>query len=94
MRRVLMNYPIQGTAADLMKKGMVDVQEKILSKYPEVSLLLTIHDDLVFEIPDSDKLKEIINEIQAVLCEVYPLSVPLVVDVKVGKRWGDLQKIE
>ena len=94
MHRVLMNYPIQGTAADLMKKGMVDVQEKILSKYPEVSLLLTIHDDLVFEIPENDNLKEIINEIKAVLCDVYPLSVPLEVDVKTGKRWGDLKGFE
>src|SRR5947207_282975 len=92
MRRVLMNYPIQGSAADLMRKGMVDVQEKILTKYPEVSLLLTIHDDLLFQILDNDKRDEIINAIQTVLCSVYPLSVPLVVDVKMGKRWGDLQK--
>ncbi|HSW97236.1 MAG TPA: DNA polymerase [Candidatus Saccharimonadales bacterium] len=92
-RRVLMNYPIQGTAAELMKKGMVDVQKKILTKYPEVSLLLTIHDDLVFEIPDTEenKLREIITAIQTVLCSVYPLSVPLVVDVKIGKQWGNLQ---
>lgn len=62
-----MNYPIQGTATDLMKKGMVDVHEKVLTKYPEVSLLLTIHDDLVFEIPDNDKRDNIINEIQLVL---------------------------
>ena len=94
MRRVLMNYPIQGTAADLMKKGMVDVQEKVLKKYKEVSLLLTIHDDLVFEIPDNDKLEEIINEIQTILCSVYPLSVPLLVNVKIGKQWGSLEKFE
>ena len=94
MRRVLMNYPIQGTAADLMKKSMVEVQEKILSKYPEVSLLLTIHDDLVFEIPDSKKRIEIIKAIQTVLCNVYPLSVSLAVDVKIGVRWGDLQKFK
>lgn len=94
MRRVLMNYPIQGSAADLMKKGMVDIQNKILTKYPDVYLLLTIHDDLVFEIPDTDKnkLTNVINEIQTILCSVYPLSVPLEVEIKTGKRWGDLQK--
>jgi DNA polymerase-1 len=90
MKRVLMNYPIQGTAADLMKKGMIDVQKKILANYPDVSLLLTIHDDLVFEISEDDNLEKIIKEIQQVLCSVYPLSVPLVVDVKMGKQWGAL----
>lgn len=95
MRRVLMNYPIQGSAADLMKKGMVDVQKQVLSKHSEVSLLLTIHDDLVFEIPDRDVAKrdEIINEIRHVLTSVYPLSVPLEVEVKIGKRWGEMEKL-
>ncbi len=92
LRRALMNYPIQGSAADLMKKAMVDVHTKILAKYPAISLLLTIHDDLVFELPEKDMTDEIIIEIQAVLCSVYPLSVPLAVDIKIGKRWGDLQK--
>ncbi len=93
LRRVLMNYPIQGSAADLMKKGMVDVQEKVLSKYPDVSLLLQIHDDLVFEIPESlCQNTDIIAKIQKTLCSVYPLAVPLEVEVKIGKEWGNLQK--
>ncbi len=87
MRRVLMNYPSQGIAADLMRKGMVDIHEKILKQFPDVSLLLTIHDDLVFEVPDVDKVKLTeIKAIQTVLCSVYPLSVPLAVDVKTGKN--------
>jgi len=93
LRRVLMNYPIQGTAADLMKKGMVDVQEKILNIYPEVSLLLQIHDDLVFEITENDKSKEVIHAIKHVLCSVYPLAVPVMVDIKMGKHWGDMHAI-
>lgn len=92
MKRVLMNYPIQGTAAELMKKAMVDVQKEILTKYPDVYLLLSIHDDLVFEIPDTKKQNSIIAEIQTVLCSVYPLTVPLAVDIKRGTRWGDLKK--
>lgn len=90
MRRVLMNYPIQGSAADLMKKAMVDVDKKVLSKHKDVSLLLQIHDDLVFEIPDSDseKMKKITEEIKEILCSVYPLAVPLEVEVKHSKRWG------
>lgn len=93
-RRVLMNYPIQGTAADLVKKAMVDVHTNVLKKHPEISLLLQIHDELVIEMPEKDtrKSNEIIKKIQSVLSIVYPLSVPMVVDVKVGKRWGELKR--
>ena len=93
MQRVLMNYPIQGTAADLMKKAMVDVNEKVLKYFPEVSLLLQIHDDLVFEIPDKDteRQKEIVSKIRNTLCSVWDLSVPIVVDIKIGQQWGDLE---
>ncbi|MGI8420383.1 MAG: DNA polymerase [Candidatus Levyibacteriota bacterium] len=96
MRRILMNYPIQGTAADLMRRSMVDIDQKILTQFLDISLLLTIHDDLVFEIPDTDKEKlyEIITAIKDVLCSVYPLSVPLEVDVKIGKQWGALEKFK
>ncbi len=96
MRRVLMNYPIQGSAADLMKKAMVEVQEKVLNNHPEIYLLLQIHDDLVFEIPDKDeaKLNQLIEEIKKSLCLVYPLAVPLVVDVKIGKKWGELESVK
>jgi DNA polymerase-1 len=92
MRRVLMNYPIQGTAAEFMKKAMVDVDREILTKYKDVALLLTIHDDLVFEIPDGKLDSEIIPEIREVMTSVYPLAVPVTVDVKVGKEWGSLEK--
>ena len=94
MKRVLMNYPIQGTAADFMKKVMVDVEREILNKHTEIALLLTIHDDLVFEIPDEILYSGIIQEIQKVMSSVYPLAVPTTVDVKVGKEWGNLQTYE
>jgi len=100
-RRVLMNYPIQGTAADLMKKAMIDIDRDILSKEKDVKLLLQIHDDLVFEVPDpstssgqvSAKTKELIGKIKSIMCEVYPLSVPIEVDVKRGKNWGEMEKL-
>jgi len=101
MRRVLMNYPIQGTAADLMKKAMIDLDREVLSKEKDVKLLLQIHDDLVFEIRNpsmssgqvSATTKELIKKIKSIMCGVYPLSVPIEVDVKIGKNWGDMEKI-
>jgi len=93
-RRVLMNYPIQGSAADLMKKAMVDVDLQILSKEKDVKLLLQIHDDLVFEVSNDPKIYEVlIEKIRKVMCEVYPLSVPIEVDVKIGENWGEMEKI-
>ncbi len=87
-RRVLMNYPIQGTAADLMKKAMNEINEKILSKDEEVKLLLQIHDDLVFEVPDSkEKIDQLIPQIKEIMCSLYPLAVPIEVDEKMGKNW-------
>lgn len=94
MRRVLMNFPIQGTAADLMKKAMVDVDREILQKNQDIRLLLQIHDDLVFEVRDDPKVcKSLLEKIKRIMCEVYPLSVPIEVDVKKGKNWGEMEKI-
>jgi DNA polymerase-1 len=91
-RRVLMNYPIQGSAADLMKLAMVQVKKQILDKHPEISLLLQIHDDLVFEVPDDDStIQKFVPLIKDLMCTVYPLAVPVEVDVKIGKRWGELE---
>jgi len=92
MRRVLMNYPIQGSAADLMKKAMVEVDKEVLQKYDDIHLLLQIHDDLVFEIKDDNKaiLAERVEQIKKIMCNVYPLSVPMDVEVKIGKSWGEM----
>lgn len=94
MRRVLLNYPIQGTAADLMKKAMVQVQKDILDKDASVKLLLQIHDDLVFELKnDKKKIDELIIHVREIMCGVYPLVVPIEVDVKIGKTWGEMEKV-
>lgn len=94
MHRVLLNYPIQGTAADLMKKAMVDVYNEVLVKDSSIKLLLQIHDDLVFEIADDkEKIADLIKQVKHIMCNVYPLSVPIEVDVKQGKNWGEMQTL-
>lgn len=94
-KRVLMNYPIQGTAAELMKKAMVEIQKEVLEKEQSCKLLLQIHDDLVFEMNDDKKKRNgLIEKIRNIMCQVYPLSVPIEVDVKVGKNWGEMEKVE
>lgn len=94
-KRVLLNYPIQGSAADLMKKTMVEIDREVLQKDLQVKLLLQIHDDLVFEVSNQDEtgLNTIIKKIKDIMCSVYPLSVPIEVDVKIGSNWGEMEGV-
>lgn len=95
MRRVLINYPIQGTAADLMKKAMIKINTDIVSKDKSTKLLLQIHDDLVFEVDDvKEKTEEIIKKVKEIMCSVYKLVVPVEVDVKIGKSWGEMKEVK
>lgn len=95
MRRVLLNYPIQGSAADLMKKAMIEIHNEVVVKDPDVRLLLQIHDDLVFEIPDDkQKISDTVSKIKPIMCSVYPLSVPIEVDVNIGKNWGEMEELK
>ncbi len=95
MRRVLTNYPIQGSAADLMKKAMVTVHEEVVAKNPDVQLLLQIHDDLVFEVKNDSKLiAKFADQVREIMCHVYPLAVPIEVDMKIGTNWGEMEKGE
>ncbi len=91
MFREAVNFPIQGSAtADIIKLAMIKV-------YPlcndDARLLLQIHDDLLFEIK-SDKVNMVMPGIKEVMESVVKLSVPLVVEVKVGRRWGELKQLK
>lgn len=93
-RRVLLNFPIQGSAADMMKKAMIQIQAEVLDHDNSVKLLLQIHDELVFEIDDNEKeIKEVVSKVKHIMCGVYDLAVPIEVDVKIGDKWGELEKI-
>lgn len=90
MFREAVNFGIQGTAtADIIKLAMIQVHPLCSD---EVRLILQIHDDLLFEIK-SDKVKETAAKIKKVMERVVTLDVPLVVEVKAGKRWGELKNI-
>lgn len=91
-KRVLINYPIQGSAADLMKKAMIVLNESDLGSKENYTLLLQIHDDLVFEVKNDEKfLKEFIPKVTDIMRTVYPLAVPMEVGVKVGTTWGEME---
>ncbi len=93
--RAAINMPVQGLAADILKMAMVKIQEKFSASggkdNKEVRLLLTIHDELLFEIKDS-LVKRVVPEISKIMESAYELEVPIKVDAKVGKNWGELEK--
>jgi DNA polymerase-1 len=81
--RIVMNAPIQGTAADLLKMAMLALREPVT---PGARMLLTVHDELVFEVP-TDEVATAKETVRDAMQDVYPLDVPLVVDVGSGPNW-------
>jgi DNA polymerase-1 len=82
--RIVMNTPIQGTAADLLKLAMLKLS---VPPVPGARMVLTVHDELVFEVPEA-RVEEAIPIIRRSMEGVFPLAVPLVVDVGHGKDWS------
>jgi DNA polymerase I len=84
--RMAINMPIQGTAADIQKIAMIRVAERLASDGFRAQLLLSVHDELVLEVP-SDEVDRLIPILRETMEGALPLDVPLTVDVKVGRDW-------
>lgn len=85
-KRMAINARIQGTAADLLKLAMVQVEQRLRSDLPEARLLLTVHDELVLEAPEA-QCKNLSYLVQEVMEGVASLQVPLEVEAGVGPTW-------
>jgi DNA polymerase I len=85
-RRMAINARIQGTAADLLKKAMLAVDRRLRRDYPEVKLLLTVHDELVFEVP-TEQGEAVAQAVREEMEGVASLQVPLLVEVGWGANW-------
>ncbi len=83
--RYAINAPIQGSAADLIKIAMIHIQTMLEEKQTKTKLLLQVHDELVFDLHNDEQ--ELIVEIQKLMQDALPLSVPLIVDCGVGDNW-------
>ncbi|HEX9295203.1 MAG TPA: DNA polymerase I [Polyangiaceae bacterium] len=84
--RVAQNTPIQGTAADLLKLAMIRLAKPVV---PGARMVLTVHDELVFEVPE-DSVTEAMARVKHAMETVHELDVPLEVDVGSGVNWGDV----
>ncbi len=86
--RLAINTPLQGTAADLIKMAMIAIDNDLRSQHLEGFLILQIHDELIFEIPDGEieTFKKIVKHRMETAAK---LKAPLVVDIAIGKNWGE-----
>ncbi len=85
--RETVNLPIQGTAADILKRAMIDVHDA-LGAHPGTRMILTVHDELVFEAPEADA-EAVAALVRRRMEAAARLDVPLTVDVGIGKNWKD-----
>jgi DNA polymerase-1 len=85
--RTAINTPIQGTAADLIKLAMIEMARALRSQGLQTKMLLSVHDEIVFEVPQ-DELKTITSVVPQVMEGVWELKVPLKVNVSWGRDWS------
>ena len=87
--RMTMNFPIQGSAADILKKAMIDVHRVLPSVAGgKARMILTVHDELLFEAP-KESADETAAMVTAVMEKAVPLNVPLTADVGIGENWKE-----
>lgn len=92
--REIMNFPLQGSAADIIKLAMIKAQDLIAAEYSDFAkMVLQIHDELVFEVSLNDKqrTKEFIEMMHQLMSSVVTLNVPVQVSYQQGKDWGELK---
>ncbi|MBT8068545.1 MAG: DNA polymerase I [Gammaproteobacteria bacterium] len=86
--RSAINAPMQGSAADIIKRAMVTVHEWLKAEQPGASMIMQVHDELVFEV-DDDKIESVRDRVVELMAGAAELSVPLVVEAGVGANWDE-----
>ena len=90
--REAINAPIQGTAADIMKLAMLNIQPALHKKNLNGRMILQVHDELVLECPRSE-LEQTAHVVQQVMETAYPISIPLTTEARWGMNWDELKPI-
>lgn len=90
--RAAVNFPIQSLEADIIKVAMINIHKELKDKGDEIRLLLQVHDELVFEVKD-DKVEHYAKFLKPIMEDAIKLSIPVVVEAKVGNNWGDMEDL-
>jgi DNA polymerase I len=86
--RLAINTPLQGTAADIIKKAMITIEHKIEKESLEGFMILQVHDELIFEIPENE-IPQVEKTVKEGMEQSTLLKVPLTVDISIGKNWAE-----
>ena len=86
--RMAVNMPVQGTAADLLKLAMIRIDEALIDRKFKTAMLLTVHDELVFEVPEAE-IEAVRILVREIMESVWDLKVPLKVNVAEGDNWAE-----
>lgn len=90
-RRVAINTVAQGTAAEIMKKGMIQLENALRQNNLKARMILQIHDELLLEVPLHEK-EAVEGLVRSSLESIVSWSIPLVVTTRFGANWGDVTK--
>lgn len=90
--RAAINTPLQGSAADIMKKAMIELHSELRTNKFKTKMVLQVHDELLFEVPRSE-VKKIVELIREKMENIVKLAVPLKVDLRKGSNWLELEAI-
>jgi DNA polymerase-1 len=90
--RMAVNMPIQGTAADIIKMAMIKIHKNLPKISPCSKIILQVHDELVFEIPEKE-IKKVTEFVKDSMEKIVKLKVPVIAEIKVGESWGELKKL-
>jgi len=88
--RMAINMPVQGTSADIIKVAMINLNREMDRLNLHSKLLLQVHDELIFEVPDGE-MATMCQLVPEIMSSALELSVPLRVDIKTGKNWGEME---
>lgn len=87
--RAAINAPLQGTAADIIKRAMIQVDALLRARFPQARLLLQVHDELIVEAPVA-QAQQVADAVKQAMSGAARLSVPLLVEAGVGQHWGEI----
>lgn len=90
--RAAVNMPIQGTAADIMKRAMINLHDEIQRRGLDALLTLQVHDELVLEVPEA-QLGTVRDLVVSVMEDAYVMDAPLKANAQAGKNWYDMQDV-
>ncbi len=86
--RAAINAPLQGSAADIIKKAMLDIDQLLLNEMQEVKMIMQVHDELVFESP-KDKADIVMQKMKDTMEKTIKLNIPLIAEAAIGSNWNE-----